>query len=249
MTLATPDGSVTVPAEGKDVYDVTGAGDTVAAVVALSLAAGGGLEVAARIANTAAGVAVGKVGTATVLVGEILSAWRTRDDAKHLPVEELAASLAAHRRAGRSIVFTNGCFDILHTGHLKVLRRASMLGDVVVVAVNSDSSVRRLKGRERPFVALDQRMQLVAALDFVDYVVPFEEDTPLRIIERLQPDVLLKGGDYSPDGVIGKEIVEARGGRVEIVPFLEGVSTSQLADRIRRSGRANKEVSVREEGA
>jgi D-beta-D-heptose 7-phosphate kinase/D-beta-D-heptose 1-phosphate adenosyltransferase len=149
-----------------------------------------------------------------------------------LTAADAAAECAGHRAAGRTVVFTNGCFDLLHGGHIHLLNRASSFGDVLVVGLNTDESVMRLKGPSRPVQSLDDRALILSSLRMVDMVVPFPEDTPLRLIERLLPDVLVKGGDYSPDTVVGAGTVTAAGGRVEIVELLEGRSTSSIVERL-----------------
>ena len=197
-----------VPAMRHDVYDVTGAGDTAIAVLTLALAARAPLMQAAQLANAAAGVSVTQVGA-------------------------VAVSAASWRTEGKRIVVTNGCFDLLHAGHLALLSQAAKQGDVLVLAINSDASVRRLKGPERPLVPQAERAALLAALTFVDAVTIFEEDTPLQVLEAVRPHVLVKGGDYQPSEVVGRELVEAAGGRVVIVPLTPERSTSSLVARIR----------------
>lgn len=152
---------------------------------------------------------------------------------KIVALSELLIILADRRRAGEKVVFTNGCFDIIHVGHIRCLRQARALGDILVVGVNSDSSVRALKGPPRPLMAEGERLEVVAALEFVDYVVLFDEPTPLSLITEVKPDILVKGGDYLPHEVVGREEVEAAGGRIEIVPYVEGASTSRLIERLR----------------
>jgi D-beta-D-heptose 7-phosphate kinase/D-beta-D-heptose 1-phosphate adenosyltransferase len=224
---------VAVPAHRRDVFDVTGAGDTVIAVLALGVAVGESLEDAARIANAAAGIAVGQVGAVAVPAAEIVAALNGRSTGKILSRRGLVARVEEWRLQGRRVVFTNGCFDLLHSGHLSLLRQAAEFGDALVLAVNSDGSVRRLKGEGRPLVPQDERATLLAALDCVDAVFIFDEDTPEEIIREVRPDVLVKGQDYRIDQVVGREIVEAAGGRVELVPLLPDRSTSSLIDRIR----------------
>ena len=226
-----------VPAIGREVYDVTGAGDTAIAVLALSLAAQAPLLQAVQVANAAAGVAVGFVGAVAVDAASIRNALAARPDAKILSRHELTARAASWRMAGKQIVVTNGCFDLLHAGHLALLGHAAKLGDVLVLAINSDASVRRLKGPERPLVPQAERAALLAALTFVDAVTIFDEDTPLEVLQTIKPHVLVKGGDYRPSEVIGRELVEASGGRVEIVPLTPEKSTSSLVERIRGFGK------------
>jgi D-beta-D-heptose 7-phosphate kinase / D-beta-D-heptose 1-phosphate adenosyltransferase len=228
---------VAVPAAKHEVYDVTGAGDTAIAVLALSLAAQAPLLSAAQIANAAAGVSVGQVGAVAVDLQSIRNALAARPDAKVLERAALAARAASWRMAGRRIVFTNGCFDLLHSGHLALLESAAKLGDVLVLAINSDESVRRLKGPERPLVPQSERAALLAALSFVDAVTVFDEDTPLATLEAVRPHVLVKGADYRPEQIVGRELVEASGGRVALVPLVPDKSTSALVERIRATRR------------
>jgi D-beta-D-heptose 7-phosphate kinase / D-beta-D-heptose 1-phosphate adenosyltransferase len=237
MLVVPRDGAETaVPALRHEVYDVTGAGDTAIAVLTLALAARAPLVQAARLANAAAGVAVTQVGAVAVSTGNIRDALAARPDGKLLARQELAARAAAWRLAGKRIVFSNGCFDLLHAGHLALLQHAAKLGDILVLAINSDASVRRLKGPERPLVPQSERAALLAALTFVDAVTIFEEDTPLEVLTEVRPDVLVKGGDYQVADVVGRELVEAAGGRVEIVPLTPEKSTTSLLERIRGSG-------------
>ena len=224
---------VSVPAMRHEVYDVTGAGDTAIAVLTLGLAANSPLLEAAQLANAAAGVAVCQVGAVAVSAASIRDALAAHPDGKLLSRQELAARAATWRAAGKRIVFSNGCFDLLHAGHLALLSHAAKLGDVLVLAINSDASVRRLKGAERPLVPQSERAALLAALTFVDAVTIFDEDTPLAVLQTVRPHVLVKGGDYQPSEVIGRELVEGAGGRVVIVPLTPEKSTSSLVARIR----------------
>jgi D-beta-D-heptose 7-phosphate kinase/D-beta-D-heptose 1-phosphate adenosyltransferase len=224
---------VAVPAMRHEVYDVTGAGDTAIAVLTLALAAKAPLIEAAQLANAAAGVSVCQVGAVAVSAASIRDALAAHPDGKLLSRQELAARAATWRTEGKRIVFSNGCFDLLHAGHLALLSHASKLGDVLVLAINSDASVRRLKGPERPLVPQAERAALLAALTFVDAVTIFEEDNPLAVLQAIKPHVLVKGGDYQPSEVIGRELVEAAGGRVVIVPLTPEKSTSSLVARIR----------------
>lgn len=223
------------PAKAKEVYDVTGAGDTVVAVLGASLAAGVTMADAVALANIAAGVAVGKLGTATVSVEEIATAMEA-----HAPIprgvvgeDELMNHVERARRAGERIVMTNGCFDILHPGHVAYLQQARAQGDRLVVAVNDDGSVARLKGEGRPVNPLDARMAVLAGLAAADWVVPFSEDTPERLICRVRPDVLVKGGDYQPDQIAGAQCVREAGGEVIVMPFVEGHSTTNTIRSIK----------------
>lgn len=228
--------AVTIPAERHEVYDVTGAGDVVIAVLALGLACGAALPTAARLANAAAGVAVGRVGTAVVAMADLIAALDLAPPGKVLSPEALAERLAWWRLSGRRVVFTNGCFDLLHAGHVALLQRAAALGDVLLVGLNSDASVARLKGADRPTVAWSERAALLAALACVDGVAGFDADTPLALIEAVRPDVLVKGADYRVDEVVGRAVVEAAGGRVELIALEPGRSTTGLIARIRRGG-------------
>jgi D-beta-D-heptose 7-phosphate kinase / D-beta-D-heptose 1-phosphate adenosyltransferase len=227
-----------VPAIRRDVYDVTGAGDTAIAVLALALAESAPLTQAAQLANAAAGVAVCQVGAVAVSTASIRDALTSHPEGKLLSRHDLAARAATWRSEGKRIVFTNGCFDLLHAGHLALLGHAARLGDVLVLAINSDASVRRLKGPDRPLVPQTERAALLAALAYVDAVTIFDEDTPLATLEAVRPDVLVKGGDYQVTEVVGRELVEAAGGRVEIVPLMPERSTSSLLERIRGAGSA-----------
>ena len=227
---------VAVPAHRHEVYDVTGAGDTAIAVLTLALAARAPLAQAAQLANAAAGVSVCQVGAVAVSAASIRDALAARPDGKLLSRHELEARAATWRTDGKRIVLTNGCFDLLHAGHLALLSHAAQLGDVLVLAINSDASVRRLKGPERPLVPQSERAALLAALTFVDAVTIFDEDTPLAVLEAVKPHVLVKGGDYQASEVVGRELVEAAGGRVVIVPLTPDKSTSSLVARIRGAG-------------
>jgi D-beta-D-heptose 7-phosphate kinase/D-beta-D-heptose 1-phosphate adenosyltransferase len=227
-----------VRALARAVFDVTGAGDTVIALLALGHAAGCGLEESVRLANHAASIVVGRRGAGTVTRAElagVLGAGRAATGAVLAP-EDLEEHLAAWRSAGRRIVFTNGCFDIVHAGHVDYLRRASERGDVLIVGVNDDESVRRLKGAGRPINPIADRLVVLAALEMVDAVVPFPEDTPARIIEEVTPDVLVKGEDWEDKGVVGREWVEQHGGEVFLAPLLPGRSTTAIAERLGEDG-------------
>ncbi len=222
-----------LPTRAREVYDVTGAGDTVISALAAALAAGESLPQATAFANLAAGIVVGKLGTATVSVPEIRRALR-EDYAPERGVmseTQLLAAAADARAHGETVVMTNGCFDILHAGHVAYLEAARKLGDRLIVAVNDDDSVRRLKGATRPVNGLEQRMALLAALRSVDWVVPFSEDTPERLICRVLPHYLVKGGDYRPEQIAGHACVTQNGGEVVILDFVEGHSTSRIIER------------------
>ena len=241
MTLQTKVGEpLHLPALAREVFDVTGAGDTVIAAIAAGMASHESLENATRLANVAAGLVVGKVGTAAVTRSELSGALQdeslfdrsvSADEGVVTEVEVLAV-VAQLKTAGKRIVLTNGCFDILHPGHVSYLSEAATLGDVLIVAVNNDASVSRLKGDDRPVNNLDARMSVLAGLRSVSYVVPFSEDTPARLIEAVTPDVLVKGGDYDVSQIAGHEHVIAEGGKVVILDFVEGHSTTATIARM-----------------
>jgi len=231
-----------VAAERREVFDVTGAGDTVMAVLALCAATGVDLSAAARIANAAAGVVVAKAGTAVAEPQEIRAVLLPRNQDKVLAQEDVGARAAAWRREGRRVVFTNGCFDLLHAGHLALLHEAARLGDVLVVALNSDASVQRLKGPGRPVVPESERLEMIAALECVDAVLTFDGDTPLPLIEAVRPDILAKGADYALDEVVGREQVEGWGGRVALVPVVQNHSTTALLRRLARTKEAQDAI-------
>ncbi len=226
-----------LPAHAREVFDVTGAGDTVISVLAAALAAGMPLESATQLSNVAAGIVVGKLGTSTASLDEI-RATLAEQQVVHRGViteDDLATAMDAAKTRGETIVFTNGCFDILHAGHVTYLEQASRLGDRLVVAVNTDETVRQLKGEDRPVNSLDRRMIVLAALGCVDWVVPFSEETPERLICRLQPDFLVKGGDNNPDDIPGAECVRAAGGEVKVMSFVDNCSTTGTIETIRNS--------------
>jgi D-beta-D-heptose 7-phosphate kinase/D-beta-D-heptose 1-phosphate adenosyltransferase len=227
MLLSTADGQhFHDPASARDVFDVSGAGDTVIAALGGAMAVGAGLQDAIRLANHAAGVAVGKSGTATVVPGEILAHMGMA--ASVTDWQNAGALCLKWRESGQKIAFANGCFDLLHPGHLMLLQQAASHADRLVVGVNGDASIKRLKGRGRPVQPADIRSAVLASLGVVDAVVVFDEDTPFELISLLQPDFIVKGGDYRAEDVVGADIVAARGGKVVIVPILDGHSTSRL---------------------
>ncbi|MBN2231460.1 MAG: D-glycero-beta-D-manno-heptose-7-phosphate kinase [Deltaproteobacteria bacterium] len=224
-----------IPSAAREVFDVSGAGDTVVAVLAGARAAGLSWPEAARLANAAAGTVVAKVGTRPV-VGEELRAELARLDRpparRYCAREEAAVQVRRWQAQGQRVVFTNGCFDLLHAGHIKLIESAARFGDRLVIGLNADASVRRLKGEGRPILSEDERATLLSALAEVDLVVIFAEDTPLELIDVLGPDVLVKGSDYNIDRVVGRELVERRGGRVELVDLRAGHSTTSIVARI-----------------
>ncbi len=224
-----------LPTHAREVFDVTGAGDTVISVLAAALAAGMPLEAATQLSNVAAGIVVGKLGTATASLDEIRAALAEQQVIHRgvLTEDELVAAMDAAKARGETIVFTNGCFDILHAGHVTYLEQASRLGDRMIVAVNVDETVRQLKGDDRPVNSLERRMIVLAALGCVDWVVPFSEETPERLICRLQPDFLVKGGDNNPDDIPGADCVRKAGGEVKVMSFVGNCSTTETINTIR----------------
>jgi D-beta-D-heptose 7-phosphate kinase/D-beta-D-heptose 1-phosphate adenosyltransferase len=223
-----------LPTHAREVYDVTGAGDTVISTLAAALAAGEDLHDATALANVAAGVVVGKLGTATVTVSELRAALQQHTLAgRGVVTEDVLLDLVRQAQAnGERVVMTNGCFDILHAGHVTYLAEAAELGDRLIVAVNDDASVARLKGPERPINPVDQRMTVLAALQSVDWVVPFSEDTPERLICKIVPDVLVKGGDYKPEQIAGGNCVTEAGGEIVVLGFVDGCSTTRIIKQI-----------------
>jgi len=224
------------PTSAREVFDVTGAGDTVLAAFALAAASGASFIEAAQLGNLAAGVAVRKAGAAVVHPFEVEREMELRQrlaGSKVLRREEIRATAESLHRAGKRIVFTNGCFDLLHAGHTYLLREAKKLGDVLMVALNSDASVARLKGDGRPIVSEDDRSDALAALECVDYLAVFDEPDPMPLLELVRPDVLVKGSDYSEEEVVGANFLKSYGGVVRLIPIREGISTTRLVEKIR----------------
>ena len=237
MTLLRPHQTpIHLPARAREVYDVTGAGDTVIAVVAAALGAGHNLPDAVALANLAAGIVVGKLGAAVVTEPELRRAIHSEQVFERGIVNEdtLVQAVEWARAHGERIVFTNGCFDIIHAGHVGYLDEARKQGDRLVVALNSDASVKRLKGQGRPINPVDRRMAVLAGLESVDWVVSFDDDTPERLLHRIKPDVLVKGGDYLVDQIVGGEIVKDNGGNVKVLRFFENCSTTSIVNRIKQ---------------
>ncbi|OAR40098.1 bifunctional D-glycero-beta-D-manno-heptose-7-phosphate kinase/D-glycero-beta-D-manno-heptose 1-phosphate adenylyltransferase HldE [Vibrio parahaemolyticus] len=224
-----------LPTQAKEVYDVTGAGDTVISVLAASVAAGKSFEEACALANAAAGVVVGKLGTSTLSEIELAEAVHGSQDTDFGVISEkaLIEAVKKARARGEKVVMTNGCFDILHAGHVSYLNHAAELGDRLIVAVNTDESVKRLKGPGRPVNPTDRRMAVLAGLGAVDWVVPFSEDTPQRLISEVLPSMLVKGGDYKPEEIAGGKEVIAAGGEVRVLNFEDGCSTSEIINAIK----------------
>ena len=237
MTIVSKEDFRNINCMSREVYDVTGAGDTVISYMAVCLANDIELLDSINISNFAAGVEVSKMGTYAVSIEEIKKYINDNNDVdyeqKVMDINELVKVLETKR--DKKIVFTNGCFDLFHVGHAKYLRQAAKFGDILIVGVNSDDSVRRLKGTTRPILPEEDRMELLAALEFVSYVVKFTENTPYNIINKIKPDIIVKGGDYKPEEVVGKDIVEAYGGKVEICPLIESKSTTSIVEKIKKS--------------
>ncbi len=237
MTLIENDQVHSLPAQAKDVFDVTGAGDTVIAVMALGVSLGMPLSESMYLANLAGGIVVGKLGTSTVSLQELTRAMHGDRDSLYgiVSEEELAKILARAKAHDEKIIMTNGCFDLLHAGHVAYLEQAKALGDRLCVAVNSDASVKQLKGESRPINGLQERMTVLAALACVDWVVAFTEETPERLYCALLPDVIVKGGDYSPEQVAGGDCVIKAGGEVKILQFVDGQSTTAMINKARKT--------------
>ncbi|SDS66421.1 D-alpha,beta-D-heptose 7-phosphate 1-kinase /D-beta-D-heptose 1-phosphate adenylyltransferase [Halopseudomonas litoralis] len=227
-----------LPARAREVFDVTGAGDTVISTLATALAAGESLPNAVGLANLAAGIVIGKLGTAAISAPELRRAVQHEQGAGLgvLSAEQLIVAVEDARAHGERIVFTNGCFDIVHAGHVGYLEEARSQGDRLIVAINDDASVTRLKGPGRPINAVERRMTVLAGLGAVDWVVSFPEDTPEVLLEQLRPDVLVKGGDYGIDQVVGASIVQAYGGEVKVLKFVDSCSTTAIVEKIREQG-------------
>lgn len=236
IAVVWPDRIEQHPARSREVFDVSGAGDTVIATLAAALAAGIPVSSAIELANTAAGIVVGKVGTVPVsaaeIVAELTPSTSFRASEKLLTREQARARVAEWRQTGETVVFTNGCFDLLHVGHITLLEDCRRFGSKLVLGLNADVSVQRLKGPTRPIVGENERARVMAALAAIDAVVTFAEDTPLELIDLLRPDVLVKGGDYTLETVVGHELVLSYGGRVEIIPTVEGFSTTNIVRKL-----------------
>jgi len=229
------DPAIHIDTEAREVFDVSGAGDTVIASLAASFGAGMSMNDAANLANTAAGIVVGKIGTQPVIDTELkqaLSSLALSGVEKIVPLDRAEDLVSVWRKSDQQIVFTNGCFDILHVGHIKLLHAAADKGDRLIIGLNSDASVKNLKGSSRPIVPQMERAALLSSIKGVDLVILFDEETPIELIRRIKPDILVKGGDYTPQTVVGNDIVEKNGGRVVIVPLIDGVSTTRVIDSI-----------------
>jgi D-beta-D-heptose 7-phosphate kinase/D-beta-D-heptose 1-phosphate adenosyltransferase len=239
MTLIRPDSpELHLPARAQEVFDVTGAGDTVISVLAAAMAAGETMADATALANLAAGLVVGKLGTAAISGPELRRAIMGEQDSSRgvMTAEQLSIAVQDARDHGENIVFTNGCFDIIHAGHVGYLTQAKKLGDRLVVAINDDASVRKLKGPGRPINPVERRMAVLAGLEAVDWVVSFAEDTPESLLKELRPEILVKGGDYTLDQVVGGEFVRSYGGQVRALEFLDNCSTSEIVEKMKEVG-------------
>jgi D-beta-D-heptose 7-phosphate kinase / D-beta-D-heptose 1-phosphate adenosyltransferase len=226
---------VAIPTVAKEVYDVTGAGDTVVSVFGMAVFVGFSFQEAAWLSNMAASIVVGKVGTAVVTLNEInefLQEEMFRTSHTVLELEELKKLVSLAKSTGKSVVFTNGCFDLIHGGHIEFLQKAKALGDILVVGLNSDQSVRGIKGDGRPIKTQQERANILSALRYVDYITIFNESTPANLISEIRPDILVKGNDYAMDEVVGREIVEGYGARVELIPIVKGLSTTSTVEQI-----------------
>jgi D-beta-D-heptose 7-phosphate kinase/D-beta-D-heptose 1-phosphate adenosyltransferase len=235
MSLLRPNQPVFhLPAQAKEVFDVTGAGDTVIAVLAASIAVGEPIENAVTLANLAASIVVGKLGTATVSGPELRRAINALHGSGRGVVtdDQLVIAINDAKEQGEKVVFTNGCFDIIHAGHVSYLEEARKLGDRLIVGINDDASVSNLKGPGRPINTVDRRKAVLAGLESVDWVLDFGDDTPERLLALLQPDILVKGGDYDKEGVVGWEIVEGYGGTVRVMNFVDDCSTTAIVEKI-----------------
>jgi len=226
---------VVIPTEAREVYDVTGAGDTVVSVFGMAAFVGFSFHEAAWLSNMAASIVVGKVGTATVSLNEInefLQEEMFRTSHTLLELEELKKLVSLAKSTGKTVVFTNGCFDLIHGGHIEFLQKAKNKGDLLVVGLNSDASVRAIKGDGRPIKTQQERANILSALKYVDYITIFDEPTPEHLISEIRPDILVKGNDYAIDEVVGREIVEGYGARVELIPIVQGLSTTRTVEKI-----------------
>lgn len=244
MTLCQQGGAAMhIPTKAQEVFDVTGAGDTAMATLAVAVAAGNSLPMAVRLANEASGIVVRKLGTSVVTLAEL-------DTALHPPAhtgsiakqaDELTHWVRQAQARGEQVVMTNGCFDLLHPGHIRYLQEAKAMGDRLIVAVNSDASVKRLKGEGRPVNTIDTRLEMLAALESVDWVVAFDEDTPEALICQVKPNILVKGGDYQPHQIAGAECVWQSGGQVKVLKFWQGHSSTQLIEKMKDTSKKPNE--------
>jgi D-beta-D-heptose 7-phosphate kinase / D-beta-D-heptose 1-phosphate adenosyltransferase len=226
---------ISIPTVAKEVFDVTGAGDTVISVFSMAMFVGFNYQEAAWLSNMAASVVVGKVGTAVVTLEEInefLCEEMLRTSHTILKIDELKKIISMAKSTDKKVVFTNGCFDIIHGGHIEFLQKAKSLGDILIVGLNADISVKKLKGENRPIKNEKERANILSALKYIDYITLFDETTPEKLIREIKPDILVKGDDYKIDEVVGREIVEGYGARVELIPIVQGHSTTQTLKKI-----------------
>lgn len=224
--------TIHIPTTAKEVFDVTGAGDTVLSYFGYCIANGLSLRDSAEIANIAAGIKVGKVGTSVVNIEEVEKYYNeTSSNIRKVITAEEFLSLK-NKYIDKMVVFTNGCFDILHVGHVRYLKKAAELGDILIVGINSDESVRRLKGEKRPIICQEDRIEMLSSMSFINHIIMFNEDTPYELIKYIQPNILVKGSDYDIEDVVGKDIVESNGGKVTLIPLVEGVSTTNIVEKI-----------------
>ena len=227
----------TVSSNAKEVYDVTGAGDTVISSFLVCYLFSQDWDFAVQAANSAAAVIVSRIGTSSLNQNELLQLieGEKSKESKILGIDSLKKQVFEQKKKNKKIIFTNGCFDLLHPGHLMILKKSKALGDILVVALNSDSSVKKLKGSSRPLITEKERANIISSFDCVDYVTIFSEDTPINTIKQIKPDVIVKGGDYSKNQVIGRKYIESYGGKVVIIPVLENFSTTSLVEKIKKS--------------
>ena len=226
---------IDIPTQAKEVFDVTGAGDTVVSILAMALAIGFNYQDSAWLSNMAASIVVGKIGTAVVTLPEIdeyLHDEMLRTSKAVLNLEELTKTVSLAKSVGKTVVFTNGCFDLIHGGHIEFLQKARAKGDLLVVGLNSDKSVKAIKGNGRPIKGEKERANIISALKSVDYITIFDETTPEKIISEIRPDILVKGDDYDVNEVVGREIVEGYGAKVELIPVVKGLSTTNIVTKI-----------------
>ena len=233
---------IDIPTQAKEVFDVTGAGDTVVSILAMALAIGFNYQDSAWLSNVAASIVVGKIGTAVVTLPEIdeyLHEEMLRTSKAVLNLEELTKTVSLAKSVGKTVVFTNGCFDLIHGGHIEFLQKARAKGDLLVVGLNSDKSVKAIKGNGRPIKGEKERANIISALKSVDYITIFDETTPEEIISEIRPDILVKGDDYDVDEVVGREIVEGYGAKVELIPVVKGLSTTNIVTKILKNYKPN----------
>jgi D-beta-D-heptose 7-phosphate kinase / D-beta-D-heptose 1-phosphate adenosyltransferase len=222
------DTNIEIPTVAKEIYDVTGAGDTAIATLSLALSCGSSLEEAVILANHSAGISVGKIGTSTVSIEELRKEFFQEEKNKILDYTDLSEKLEQYHSQNKKICFTNGCFDILHPGHISYLNQAKKMGDVLIVGLNSDCSVKKIKGESRPINNQRDRATMLSALESVDVVTIFTEETPYELIRKIKPDVLVKGGDYAPEQIVGREFAK----ETRVIPFLKGYSTTKIISKL-----------------